>query len=252
MPLLDHFHPPLWNAPGWSGVHTMWLGKIVDRLNSSVLSDRYRSEPEARLGTQIEADIAGYDTEPDAPIFGDGGGGTAVATATAVYAPPRPALTGEIDFTDPDLFEVRVYRNDGGWRLVAVVELVSPANKDRPEARRAFAGKCGSLLQSGVSVVTVDIVTSYSAELHAELATVLDLPAAFDWSSSTGLAAVSYRTVSVPAPRPAGTVRLDVWPCPLTIGQPLPTVPLWLAPGLAVPLDLEPTYQAMCRSLRLG
>jgi hypothetical protein len=35
---------------------------------------------------------------------------------------------------------------------VAAIEIVSPANKDRPEHRRKFVAKCAALLQQGVSV----------------------------------------------------------------------------------------------------
>jgi hypothetical protein len=35
---------------------------------------------------------------------------------------------------------------------------------------------------------------------------------------------------------------LDAWYRPLTVGQPLPAIPLALAPGQAVTVDLEHTY----------
>jgi hypothetical protein len=37
----------------------------------------------------------------------------------------------------------------------------------------------------------------------------------------------------------------------LLTGQPLPTLPLWLADDLAVPLDLEATYEQTCGILRI-
>ena len=46
----------------------------------------------------------------------------------------------------PDRFEVLVFEAEEGATLVAAVELVSPANKDRPAHRRAFAVKCASYL----------------------------------------------------------------------------------------------------------
>ena len=51
----------------------------------------------------------------------------------------------------------------------AAIELVSPGNKDRPEARRAFAAKCAGYLTAGVGLVVVDIVTDRLANLHNEL-----------------------------------------------------------------------------------
>lgn len=92
--------------------------------------------------------------------------------------------------------------------------------------------------------------------MHAELIERMHLPDVFEWSSPTGLSVVSYRAVQGAA-KPGlavgdGKVRLDVWPLPLAVGAELPTVPLWLAADLAVPLELELTYAAACKSLWLG
>jgi hypothetical protein len=35
-----------------------------------------------------------------------------------------------------------VVREDRDLRVVAAIELISPANKDRPDSRRAFAATC--------------------------------------------------------------------------------------------------------------
>ena len=44
---------------------------------------------------------------------------------------------------------------------------------------------------------------------------------------------------------------MEAWMQTLSIGQPLPTLPLWLADELAVPLDLDSGYEETCRILRL-
>jgi hypothetical protein len=44
---------------------------------------------------------------------------------------------------------------------------------------------------------------------------------------------------------------LETWAHALTVGQPLPTLPLWLADNLAVPLELEASYEETCRILRI-
>ena len=44
---------------------------------------------------------------------------------------------------------------------------------------------------------------------------------------------------------------LDVWFYPMVVGQPLPTLPIWLTPELHVMLPLEPSYQETCRLLRI-
>jgi hypothetical protein len=37
----------------------------------------------------------------------------------------------------------------------------------------------------------------------------------------------------------------------MTIGQPLPTLPIWLSPGLRIMLPLESSYEETCRLLRI-
>ena len=56
---------------------------------------------------------------------------------------------------------------------------------------------------------------------------------------------------------PPGAIRrdnadsIDVWPFTLMVGPALPTVPLFLATDLCLPLDLEGAYIEACRRLRL-
>ena len=45
--------------------------------------------------------------------------------------------------------------------------------------------------------------------------------------------------------------QLETWAHPLTLGQRLPTLPLWLADNLAIPLELEETYEETCKALRI-
>ena len=94
------------------------------------------------------------------------------------------------------------------------------------------------------------MVTSRLANLHDELIELLHLPDSFDWQSSTGLSSIAYRAVRENEDE-KDRERLDVWPHQLTLGEPLPTVPLWLSSGFAVPLELELTYTNACQSLRI-
>ena len=128
--------------------------------------------------------------------------------------------------------------------MVAAIELVSPSNKDRMTHRRSFVTKVASYLQQGVSVVTVDVVTDRQANLHKALVDLLDLSDAFEWQSPTGLSAVVYRVV-----KEDEKIGLDVWPFSLVLGAALPTIPLWIEPNLAVPIELELTYTTTCASL---
>ena len=52
--------------------------------------------------------------------------------------------------------------------------------------------------------------------------------------------------------RPRGVTHvLETWNRGLSLGQPLPILPLWLSDECAVPLDLEASYEQTCRDLRI-
>jgi hypothetical protein len=152
----------------------------------------------------------------------------------------------EVDVPDYDEYQVRIYDAERGRKLVATIELVSPANKVRPDTRNAFVGKCAALMQKGIAVSIVDVVTVRQFNHYAELLRFLghNNPALGDPPPS--LYAVSCRW------RPQdGRMMLKTWSHTLTVGQPLPTLPLWLTATLAVPLDLESSYEQACHDLWL-
>lgn len=254
MPLKDLSNSPMFL--GWTTCHSTWAIEIMRRLNDAILSPDYLAGPTVRLGAQAEVDVGTFESSKPRSLFDSVNGhgdGTAVATAPA-YAPPVPGLSEVVSLAAEDVFEVKVHKGKGGWNLVAAIELVSEANKDRDESRKDFAIKCASYLQLGVSVVVVDVIAERLANLHHELCVLLELPLSLRWKSPTGLSAVCYRTTQGRAKGGGGNgqVRLDVWPFALAVGEELPTVPLWLAADLAVPLELELTYAAACKSLRLA
>ena len=150
------------------------------------------------------------------------------------------------DPPDHDEYELRVYDERDGRRLVAAVEIVSPSNKDRPEHRRAFVAKCATLLQKLVCVAIVDLVTNRDFNLYCELMDQLGLTDPSLDGGRPALYAVTCRWV-----RQGNEWLLESWSYPMTVDQPLPTLPLWLADNFAVPLELEASYEETCRILRI-
>lgn len=80
--------------------------------------------------------------------------------------------------------------------------------------------------------------------LHVAILEILDCSE--DSGLSSDLYATTYRVDSA-SPSP----NLEVWVEALGLGENLPTMPLWISEDLAVPLDLEASYEATCRSLRI-
>lgn len=245
MPLRDHFRPPLDDETQWEGFHGGWPMMIVAQLGR-VLPRRYVAAPRVHSGAAVEIDVAAYEKDeagPSASSASQDNGGIAVA----VWTPPRPTLAVTTDLPALSEYEVRVYDSKRGRRLVAAVEIVSPANKDRPEHRNAFVAKCFALLQNRVCVAIVDVVTTRNFNLYGELLDSIGQTDPLLGSDPPNLYAVSCRY------RKTGeTWLLEGWPSSLTIGQPLPTLPLWLSEDFAVPLNLEESYEQTCRILRIA
>jgi hypothetical protein len=244
MPLRDHFRPPVWTQASWEGFHGGWPMTMVQQL-SRVLPPEFTAEPRVHLGSYFEIDVCAYEQEEQGPVAGtapnESGG-----MATATLAPPEPTLVLETDLGEQYEYEVLVYDQSRGRILVAAVEIVSPANKDRPENRRAFVAKCAALLQKHVCVSIVDLVTTRQFNLFADL---LDLIGQRD--SAFGTEPPPIYAATCRGRKVGQRPRLEIWAYPLAVGSPLPTLPIWLSDDLPVLLDLETSYEEACRALRI-
>jgi hypothetical protein len=138
-----------------------------------------------------------------------------------------------------------VYDAEREQTLVAAIEIVSPANKDQPEKRNAFVAKCAALLRAGVAVCIVDLVTIRKFNLYTEMMTFIGRGQDDIMSQNPP---ATYAASCRWGPR-AGKPRLETWSYIMTEGEPLPTIPLWLSADLAVPLDLEKSYEQACHDL---
>jgi hypothetical protein len=250
MPLRDHFRPPVDNIASWEGFHGGWPMVIVQQLRK-LLPTGYVAEPRVHLGSYVEIDVAAFerdesplsferDEPPSFSATDEGNGGV----ATAVWSPPQPSVAVETTLPDYYEYEVRIYDDKRRQHLVAAIEIVSPANKDRPEHRNVFIAKCAVLLQKGVAVSIVDLVTVRHFNLYAELLALIGHSDPTLGAEPPNLYAASCRWVEK-----GKRTLLETWSHALTVGQPLPTLPLWLTEDLAVPLDLEQSYEQACHDL---
>lgn len=242
MPLRDHFSPPLSERVPWDGLHGAWPTLIALDLNTR-LPPEFIASPRIHLGTSFEIHVATSALDENQPyaLEEDNSGG---GVATAVWAPPAPTFAVATELPDQDEYEVRI--EDNMRHLVAAVEIVSPGNKDRPESRRAFAAKCATLLRSGVSLSIIDLVTNRRSNLYAE---VLDLLGQHD--SALAAARASLYAIACRWIQRGRGGRLESWTQDLAVGRPLPTLPLWITRSLAMPLNLESTYEQTCLGLRI-
>jgi hypothetical protein len=240
MPLRDHFRPPVNTRHRWDAVHGQWPAEMVREL-FHLLPPRYQAEPKIHLGSSFEADISTYEDERS-------GRGADTGVGVATLAAPAPTLTVEADLSEFDQYEVRIYDEELGRRLVAAIEIVSPSNKDRPKARETFVGKVTTLLQQDVCVTIVDLVSILHTNLYVELLEHLDRT-----DPNLGPTPPDVYTATLRGRKRAkGRDLLDTWFYPMTVGQPLPTVPVWLAPDFRILFPLETSYEETCRLLRIA
>jgi hypothetical protein len=242
MPLLDHFHAPLYPRRRWEAFYSSWANAIADALNADLLPADYFAEPETHATGRVEIDVATFETSGEEVAAGN------LATATLptrVWSAPPATLSMPGVF--PGAFRVRVFRNEGGAILVGAIELASPSNKDRAEERRAFATKCANYLYEGVSLIILDVVSNRHANLHNEMVDLMRCEPRFHFGREDSLYAVGYR----PVRRDSAEV-VDMWPTELFLGRPLPTLPLYLRGDVCVPIELEATYNEASRRLRLA
>lgn len=242
MPLRDHFRPPVSNRSSWEGFHAMWPGELVRHLRTR-LPEGFIAEPRVRLGTFMEIDVGalGDDDVPRRSASRESGNGHEYATA---WSGDRPVVAVETEPPEEYEYEVRVFDLNRERRLVAAIELVSPANKDRPESRDAFVAKCAALLRHGVAVSLVDLVTIRRFNLHAQLMQFIGHPDPTMSLTDPATYAATCRWVTL-----GMKARLEAWSHALIIGKPLPTIPLWLSEDMSIPLDLEPSYEQACHDL---
>ena len=234
MPLLDHFRPPLSRTHPWRGFHAAWAAAMARLLNAGVLPSGYYAVPFLDQQGPVEIDVAALQefasTQSDPDVL-------------LRWLPSAPPVSVGVEWPPIEDVRVEVFADEGDPRLTAAIELVSPRNKDRYRAREAFASKCAGYLRRGCGLVVIDVVTTRRADLQADLMSALGVE---ESSSSSTLSAVSYRAVGRDQEG-----QLQVWPAALEVGQPLPTLPLWLGSELAIPLDLEASHSAACGDLRI-
>jgi hypothetical protein len=222
--------------------HTIWISGLNTALNSGMLPNGYYALPEQHTGHAIAVILTLHAHPEEAhplPQTGDEQtGGTAVA-----QAPPRTRRKISIE---PFLERRRsiAIRHVSGHRLIALLEIVSRANKDRAQTIEDFAMKAVDSLHSGIHVLVVDLFPPGPNDregLHAIIQKRLensDLP--YDLPAAQPLTLVSYE---------AGAPKINAYIEHLKFGESLPEMPLFLHRDRYINIPLEATYQAAWRGM---
>ncbi len=132
-------------------------------------------------------------------------------------------------------------RHISGHRIVALIEITSPANKDRATHLVEFVDKAEAALAYGIHLVLVDLIPPGPHDpqgIHAALwARYDDEPYLLPPGEPLTLA--SY----------VGGMRPEAYLEHLAVGTPLAEMPLFLNPDRYINLPLEATYLAAHRGM---
>lgn len=219
------------NERGWDSVHPLWLTYLLEYVQER-LPEGYK----AFLGGVPSLTVDAANGKPDVSVR-QWGPEPPAQTAPSTTGVLEPDLEASVSFRlDPQ----RAVHIDFHGQLIAAIEIVSPRNKDRADAKETYANRYLSYLRLGVHLLLVDVLPrpkgfSFSDIITSSLGLDLPpLPAPF---------AAAYRVGEVvPVGQDVGSL-MGVWRRQLQVGQPLPSLPLPLSVHQAVMIDLEETYR---------
>jgi hypothetical protein len=121
-------------------------------------------------------------------------------------------------------------------QTVAAIEIVSPGNKDSPASVGDFVDKTIDLLRAGIHVLLIDLFPPTSRDPLGMHKLIWDEISSepFDFPPGKDRILASYETGAEKA----------AYVEPIGVGDPLPSMALFLVEGLHVKVPLEATYQA--------
>jgi hypothetical protein len=220
--------------------HQAWIAEIRNALNESVLPSDYYALIEPVAG-HLEPDVLALqalgDGDEDGAPLSPGSGLTTVA-----LVPPRVRFTATTEMDEYVLKQkTLVIRHSGGDRVVALVEIVSPGNKASRHALRAFLNKATEALYRGYHLLIADLHPPSRRDpqgIHGAL-----------WAE------ISDESFQAPADKPLTLASYSAaqlkraYVEPVSVGDVLPDMPLFLEPEAYVSVPLEKTYQAAYRGV---
>lgn len=225
MPIHDWSRVP---AGLFHDFHQSWSIRIKDALNAGLLPKGVSALVEQRAG-RLEGDVLSIEGQADWRQGDASVGGVATET---------PPATRIIRRSTRQVYASRanriVLRHHLG-RIVAVIEIVSPGNKDSRSALRDFVDKTLGFLKRGVHLLIVDLFPPTPRDplgIHKVIWDEIE-EEDFVFPPSKDRILASYE---------AGEER-TAYVEPVGVGDELSSMPLFLASGIHVLVPLEATYQ---------
>jgi hypothetical protein len=204
--------------------HQGWVVNLTNELNSGLLPPEYMAMTEQVTGRPIP-DVVTLHARPPK----DDPGGIAVATA-----PPTARVIAKFEKINYAKRADRVVIRHGRGKVVAIIEIVSPGNKDSRNALRTFVEKAADILNQGVNLLVVDLFPPTSRDPHGIHKAIWDEfgDEPFEAPPDKALTVAAYLGGDLPM----------AYVEPVGVGDPLPSLPIFLSETRYIPAPLEATY----------
>jgi hypothetical protein len=204
--------------------HGDWIQVVKHTLNDGLLPTDYYA-----LSEQIAAGV-----EPDVIALRDRASDSSPNCGEVCVAEPKTQFQIQLGSRLPRKRNQLAVRHISDDQVVAVIEIVSPGNKDSKHALKSFVSKTIDLLAKRINILLIDLFPPTPRDPNGIHGVIQDELAGtvFDLQKEKPLTLASYEAVAPPI------ARVE----PVGVGDLLPDMPLYLYPGGHILLPLEKTY----------
>lgn len=208
--------------------HEQWVASLCNVLNGGRLPPGFVALLDQVPGGPIP-DVVALSRRPRTSPDSRPDGGVAVATS-----PPQARFVFEFEEDTYARRTNRIKIQHRHGKVVAIVETVSPGNKNNRHGILSFVQKVTELIRQGVNILVVDIFPPSERDPQGIHQLIADELAArpFELPADKPLTIASYRTA------PILTAYVDT----IAVGDVFPATPLFLSPDTYVPAPLEESY----------
>ena len=218
--------------------HTAWIGELQRALNRGLLPADYYVMAEQVAG-QVGPDVlALHDPNDFDDDFNRGGRESVDGGLMLMTAPPKVSIRSEA--AEALLYiakqQTLVIRHISGDRIVAMIEIISPGNKQSDDEVHRFVHKAISALHSGIHLLIIDLFPpnrNALQGLHGAIWNRLG-DEEFLQPADKPLTLAAYQAHLLPI------AHVE----PIAVGAELPDMPLFLTLDGYVNVPLEATYRA--------
>lgn len=219
--------------------HTVWIAEIRNKLNAGLLPQDYYALAEQHAGDYV-ADVLALHLPPTPEEISrfdltteETGGGTALAEA-----PPKIFQHEKIEMQIIDMQRFLSIRHLSSHRVVALLDIVSPGNKNHQARYDAFVHKTVDAVRRRVNVLLVDVQQTGKFDQDGINASIRNM---LSPHSTPIIDKPRHSTLASYCPDPPRSV--DIYVEHVAPEMPFPDMPIFLNPDRYVNVPLEATSQ---------